>query len=278
VSQFSQLRVSKKRILASLVSALGLSLFFTNCGQPGAISVPQAPAEIINQVVIDVVLQNCNQAQLAGKLKVHQELVRFEDTKIKSGRNQVCQFAPADTEVNGNLSMKEGRLRARYDQFHQLKLPKGAVICDVKMTNNLQSFRYDDNFFFTLNGFLLASNNRTAVQKGLVAGNLQYANKNIPVFKHDWLGVRDQTFKNVADDYCLGVDQSESSCQWPVTEKQGNIRFQFSQALLVAMSLGTPSDQQTFGFSITGDNDPNIDCYHERLDFSMSVDYYIPGQ
>ncbi|MFN8847576.1 MAG: hypothetical protein ACK5W9_12070 [Bdellovibrionales bacterium] len=269
-------QIFNKRWAAFIGFSLLLSLLFTNCGQPGAISKPLAQAEVITEVVIDEVIQNCNQARSSGQLKVHQELVRFEDTKVESGRNQVCQFAPSNTEVNGNLPMKEGVLRARYDQSHQLKLPKGAVICDVKMTNSLQSFRYDDNFFFTLNGFLLASNNKTAVQKGLVPGNLQFANKNIPVFKYDWLGVRDQSFKNVADDYCLGGDQSEATCQWPVTEKQGSIRFEFSQALLVAMSLGTPSDQQTFGFSITGDNDPNIDCYHERLDFSMSVDYYIP--
>jgi hypothetical protein len=220
----------------------------------------------------------CNQARLSGSLKVHQQVVRFEDTKIESGRNQICQFAPAGANVNDNLDVRNCYLRGRYDQSSLLNLPNGAVICDVKMTNNLQSFRYDDNFFFTLNGFLLASSNKTAVQKGLRAGNLQYANKNIPIFKYYWLGVRDQKFENVADDYCLGVDQSEATCQWPVTERQGNIRFQFSPALLVAVSLVTPSDQQTFGFTITGDKDLDLDCYHERLDFSMSVDYYIPAQ
>ena len=278
MSQFVQLPRLNKKISLLIAFAFGLSLSFTNCGQPGSISKPLGQDIVFNEVVIDEVLESCQQAKIAGAIKVHQQLVRFEDTKVESGRNQICEFAPTGAEINGNLDMRNSYLRARYDQNVVLNIPKNAVICDVKMTNNLQSFRYDDNFFFSINGFLLASNNKTAVQNGLRSGILKYANKNIPIYKYDWLGVRDQRFENVADDYCLGVAEGQSTCSWPVTEKAGNIQFQFAQALLVAVSHGVPSDQLNFGFTITGDNDPNIDCYHERLDFSMTVDYFLPVQ
>ncbi|MFN8790209.1 MAG: hypothetical protein ACK5Y2_01985 [Bdellovibrionales bacterium] len=256
---------------------MGLAVAFTNCGQPGSVSKIVAQEAAVDGDVVDVVLKNCAQARASGAIRVHQQLVRFEDTKVESGRARVCEFAPAGQEVNGNLDQRNSYLRARYDQSVTLTVPAGAVICDVRMTNNLQSFRYDDNFFFTLNGFLLASNNRTAVQNGLQAGVLQYNNKNVPIYRYSWLGVRDQRFENVADDYCLGVAQNEATCRWPVTEQPGSIQFQFSPALLVAMTAGTPSNQQVFGFTITGDNDPDLDCYHQRLDFSMAVDYYIPA-
>lgn len=249
-----------------------LTLSFSNCGQPGSIAA-KLPSDtvIFNTEVIDEVLQNCANARASGTLRTHNEMVRFEDSRVETGRTQICEFG-----VNDNLNMEDGHMRARHDQNVKLNVPANAVICDVRMTNNLQKFRYDDVFFFTLNGFLLASNNKTAVQNRLTPSNLQYGNKNMSIYRYNWLALRDHEFDNVVDDYCVGKAQNESMCSWPVTEKDGNIQFSFNQALLIALSLGTPSQNLNFGFTITGDNDPNLDCYHERLDFSMAVDYFVP--
>ena len=80
----------------------------------------------------------------------------------------------------------------------------------------------------------------------------------------------------MADDYCLGSDEGLASCTWPISEKQGQIKFSFAQPLLISISANVPAENQQFSFAITGDNDRAIDCYHEKLEFTMNVKYYIP--
>jgi hypothetical protein len=214
---------------------------------------------------------NCDNARMTGKLKILNQKIIFEDTEIETGRTQVCLF-----NVGNNLDMLNTYMQARYEQYHRLNLPANAVVCDLDMATPLQRFRYDDVFVFTFNNRILATNNRSALFQTNPEGVLPVVNAgNVPIYNYDWLSLRSKRFENVADDYCLGSAQGAASCRWPITEQNGQIQFDFDQQLLIALGLTTSSDQQRFGFIITGDNDPNIDCYHERLEFDMNVQYYI---
>lgn len=216
-------------------------------------------------------IANCAQAAVTGRLLTANRQIGFADTKLETGRSQVCEFGSGD-----NLS-KGGGLRARYEQQASLNLPAGAVLCDLEMNTQLQGFRYDDVFFLTFNGRILASNDHTALQMKLKPEyTATVANQTVPVLKYDWLSLRSAPFKNEADDYCLGQAQGLSACTWPVSERSGKIQFEFHPELLIHLGLKAPAGQQSFGFVITGDDDPSLDCFHEKLEFAVTVRYYMP--
>ena len=96
------------------------------------------------------------------------------------------------------------------------------------------------------------------------------------IYTYDWLSLRTLEFQNdYVDDYCLGLAQNAAECQWPLTEQSGVIQFDFNRELLIALASRAPATEQTFGFVITGDDDPDKDCYHEHLEFDMTVKYFI---
>jgi len=262
-------------VISMILGAVVLMTSFNNCGQNGSISAISSDEKF--DVFVDETLNNCAQADLVGKIQTLNQAIEFKDSRIESGKNQICNFAPTgQTTANGDLDMKEGQLRARYEQSQKLNLPANAVICDVRMTNSLSSFRYDDVFFFKFNNYILATNDKTAVNQRLApVSRFTYQGQSADLFAYDWNLLRTAPFKNIVDDYCVGKDQGLSQCSWPVSEQAGSIKFEFNPALLIRMSAQIPSQDQTFSFAITGDNDPNLDCYHEKLMFSMTVKYYV---
>jgi hypothetical protein len=228
--------------------------------------------ESIDDEVIEEVQANCESARTSGKLIQSNQRVDFADTRLETGRAQICEFSSGD-----NWGIRNTYMQARYEQQKKLQLPDNAVICDLEMKTDLQRFKYDDVFVFNYNNFVLATNNKSALlsttppEARLPLG----AGAQVPVYKYDWLKLRGASFANVADDFCLGSDQNLANCSWPVTEQTGNIVFSFDEKILIALGLTAKSDNQTFSFVITGDNDPNLDCYHEELSFDMTVKYYV---
>lgn len=221
---------------------------------------------------IPEILTKCNNAEAQGKLVTSVQKIRFDDSHQETGRSQVCEFGVGD-----NLSAKEGRMRARYEQSRSLIVPSNAIICDVEMSTQLQKFRYDDVFILTFNDRILATNNKTVLQQRITPESLieMSDSSKIPLYKYDWLKLRDGQFENRSDDYCLGMAQNKSYCTWPVTERSGNIKFEFDPELLVNLGIKAAASNSRFGFIVTGDNDLNIDCAHETLEFSMEVKYYL---
>ena len=224
---------------------------FNNCSQPGKLAVSdQKAVTVATDPIVQEILLNCQRAQANGHLLTVTKTINFEDTRVESGKQQICDFAQTGQQTaNGNLDMVDGQLRARYEQDRNLGLPDGAVLCDVQLQNDLQTFRYDDVFFFSFNGYLLASNDKTAVVQRLAPVMSQLGSTSVPFYRYDWMALRTAPFANVADDYCLGSAQGSSTCTWPITESQGNIKFSFDQELLIRLSANTTSSQQTFSFA-----------------------------
>jgi hypothetical protein len=231
----------------------------------GSISSP-----VLEQQVTQTKI-NCDNARQKNQLRLLNQKIVFADTEIETGRSQVCLF-----NTGLNLGMRNEHMQARYEQYQKLNLPANAVVCDLNMSTPLQRFKYDDVFVFTFNNRILATNNKNALFQTTPENTISIMNAgNVSIYNYNWLSLREKTFRNVADDYCLGQNQGAASCRWPVTEQTGQIQFDFDEQLLIALGLRAPSDQQTFGFIITGDDNPEIDCYHERLEFDMNVEYYI---
>ena len=220
------------------------------------------------------IIASCDKALAAGKLITADKVITFEDTKVESKRSQVCEFNKGD-----NLSMKNEFLRARYEQQQVLSLPTNAVLCDFDVLVTKQSFKYDDVFYLTFNGVVLATNLSRTIPK-TASESIMIGKPSQPIAFHTykWLDVRDQSFTGInatAEDYCLGKAQGLSRCKWPLSEQTGTIEFDFNRELLAAIGARPVNKQQVFGFAITGDDDPNVDCYHEKLSMSLKVKYYL---
>ena len=274
------------RVLMTICCLTVLGFAYTNCSQAGNIAVKEAQEKTLttgevgptSPTTVTEILQNCEKAQSSGTLMTLSQNINFEDSRVETNKSQICEFAPPGKQtVNGNLEMAAEKMQTRYEQVRSLNLPANAVICDIEMKNNLQKFKYDDVFFFTFNGSLLASNNKTSVQQTLMPKSAKLAaNQFTDIYTYDWTKLRTFGFVNEADDYCLGSAEGLSTCKWPVSEQSGEIKFSFAQSLLISLSAGIKSDQQKFAFIITGDDDPTLDCYHEKLEFAMNVKYFIP--
>jgi|GEM_PF-1967978 len=258
---------------ASSVDAAGGS----NTGTDGG----TLPTHDSSQPTADDAIANCQQAAAQNKILSLKTTVTFADTKIETGRSNVCVFADKSQgeTSDGNLTMLNDYLRARYEQSQRLDVPPNAVICNVQMSTNKQSFKYDDVFYLTYNDRIIA----TDLNRSL--SNLNYslvtvAGKQIPLYRYQWGngGVRGVSFAGVndkADDYCLGQSEGLSSCSWPLSQQTGEIKFDFDQDLLISVGVTAPAANQRFGFIMTGDNDPTTDCYHEALTFDTTVQYYL---
>lgn len=250
-------------IAATLVGA------YNNCS-----NTKFSPSDISDKVTdfdVPTVVRNCQELAAKGGLQTLNQTVKFEDTRVETGRGQICEFGVGD-----NLSVEEGNLRARYEQSQKLNLPANAVICDVQMNAGVQEFKYDDVFYLTFNNRVVASNLKSSLASRLDAETIKVGNSNLSLFKYDWMRVRTAPFDStVIEDYCLGSDEGLSTCKWPQTEHTGEISFDFDPVILVNLGARSNATNQKFGFVVVGDNDPGIDCYHQKLEFNMNVQYYI---
>src|SRR5262249_7693315 len=132
-------------------------------------------------------------------------------------------------------------------------------------------------FFVTYNDRVIASDDASAMAD-LTYENVAVSGKPVKLYKYDWLKVRDKSFQNEhADDYCIGSTENLGACTWPLTEQTGSFHFDFDPVLLITLGTKATNGQHKFGFIITGDNDEDSDCYHSKIEFSITVKYYIPG-
>lgn len=299
------MKVRKHHIVLTTVF-LALSTAFTNCGQPGEVRMEEQPlaslghddiapiphpeepeepssdpAVIVPPVVnppIQEQVKRCQDLIDSGEILTAQQTVRFEDTKVESGRSKVCNFAEANkVSKDGNLSMRNVYLRSRYTQNQIIDLPANAVICDMDIESPEQNFNYDDVFFLTLNQSILASNHKKALKEVLSPEIVTHGGtgRNISLYTYDWLKLRNTFFANVANDFCLGEEQNLSTCQWPVTQEYGKLKLKFDSEILIRLSQKQIANQQKLSFVITGDDDPKSDCYHQRLDLNLQIKYFV---
>lgn len=262
-------------------------LMMVACGQPGELGLESSPVGLlstgdaipVSDPVIEKHIKTCNELLSSRQYRLKTQTIRFEDTKVESGRNQVCEFATDNnTEYKGNLTTKNEYLRARYTQDRVIELPAGAVICDMEIESAEQDFNYDDVFFLSLNNYVLASNHRSELTKVLSPEVVRHSRsgRDVSLYAYDWLKVRETFFENIENDFCLGAEQNLSSCQWPISEQYGKIRLKFDPEILVRLSEKKQNARQALSFVITGDDNKDSDCYHQRLDLGLEIKYYIP--
>lgn len=267
-----------------------ITILLAACGQPGEIGLhgglvgyastaydPNEPTHRENEIQAQI--KTCMQLGDTAQLLNHVQTIRFEDTRLESGRKKVCEFSEiVGSDVNGNLSILDSYLRAQYVQTRTINLPANAVLCDIEIETQEQDFVYDDVFFLNLNSTVLASNHNSQLKSSLSGHVFKHSvtGQNISYYEYDWLKLRNTQFKNVVNDYCIGAEQGLSQCQWPVTEEFGQIKMKFDSEILIRASASTiEKGAQMMTFVITGDNDHAVDCYHQRMDLDLKLRYYL---
>ena len=271
------MKINRRSVLApaALFSALGflVSVGFNACSEvsfeaDGAID--QQSLAIPDVPLIDSIVANCEILYAAGSLQVHNQTITFEDSKIETGRNEVCLFGQGE-----NLSKVNGEVRAEYTQKANLRLPANAVLCGMSVSSKAQTVKYDDMFHLKFNDYIIASNHKSAVER-IDPERIFVGNSDVYIYKYNWSSLVESPFGNQAnDDFCLGESEGLSSCSWPKTEQTGNFSLNYDNELLINLGARKPANQQQLALTVTGDNDASLDCYHSKLSIDVQVKYYL---
>lgn len=203
---------------------------------------------------------NCEKALREGKIKGKVLAASFPNP------NKTC-----DWERDGNMGYENERIRARREQGQTLDVNMGAKVCSLSMRSTLQNkFYYDDNLILTLNGFVLASTSNFT----------QHLENKEGYYIYDWNRLRTKYAQNLShetelqDQYCAGDAADLSSCRFPVTETYGSVHLEFKDEVFQKIFSMTSANQINLGLVTTGDDNPETDCQHVDLEFSVDVLYY----
>lgn len=264
--------------ILGLIGAVFIGTLFNNCSGVEFSSLEDTNS-VLGDVTVVEIIKTCDQVASTSSLKTFQASINFADTKVESGRQKVCPYKPGQAtddlpDASGNYTEKNNYLRARYEQYKTVSLPANAVVCGVEVSAPEQVFQYDDMIYLTYNDYILASslNRSLATSESLFYDDI---GGGMTLYKYNWDDVANTDFAGVnetADDYCAGSDNGYGACDWPLSQQLGSITMNYNPEVLVPISA--LSNNQKFGFIVTGDDDPDSDCYHENLDLDVKFYYF----
>jgi len=296
---------SRKEILVILLILFTLLMNFQNCERNMAISLESAkPTDHINDsddptdptdptdpndpmnpnppiIPIDELIKKCETAVQMGALTKTVVNMNFPELPNISPDPSAIQFCKAPTLVG---SAREQRYISYSEQNRNFVLPDNAIICKMDFIFQDQPLTYDDHFLFSFDNKILASNSSGLMsylenQTPLILPDGS-ANHPIENKSFDWSLINGKDWRDNGNDpsnfYCLGKDIAGTTCEWPITEKPGIIKLEYPQVVLMQIANQNQSSTHNFSFAITGDNNPDSDCQHTPIDFSVEVSYVIP--
>jgi hypothetical protein len=185
----------------------------------------------------------------------------------KSGDNEVLSS-------NGNLSIKDGWLRAREENTYSVPVPANSIVCGVNLTSETDQIHFDDFFAVRMDQYIVAAS------KVLSNALEQDADGH---YIWDWERIRGDgssaTGTAMAD---LGKYCGTGECDLPKHDQSGSFEINVAldgnddasneqnAALFAKLSELSAIDLTA---TATGDNDDD-DCYHSGGDFSFDI-YYV---
>lgn len=235
------------------------------------------------------VMQKIEENKVACSEAVSKGLMQESTQDIFFPKAPECEW-----NENGNYSKVNRLVRARQEQYVEVDLPEGAVLCDMEFDFPEQTMTYDDEIFLTLSDKILFASTDYSTE----SGSSHYATDGLAIntlglVEYKWDG--DNGLANLFYDwavtprYCLGVPESEydTKCVIPATETTGRFYIDIDKENII--QIGTlnglsfddvddvveASDEPLkLGFITTGDND-KCDCEHSDFEFQVKVKYVI---
>jgi hypothetical protein len=178
------------------------------------------------------------------------------DLLYPAGAN--CAFG-----ANGNLAPQNGIHTAKLDTPLTVNIPANIEICDIEITSQSKTLRYDDFLIFSLDKYVLVGSNGTMMTQ------LPLEGADLHVW--DWTKVLGTNidFDEKLPPYCLGG----GTCEIPGHDKEGPFNVHFPAASIYEVAATQLAKSQLiFTLTTTGDNDPG-DCEHTDFDLDLIVRY-----
>lgn len=204
---------------------------------------------------------NCAQALKEGKMKAAASNVIFPST---SGGGKRCQ----DWKGAG-----PAKVAGRHTQTREAKLLDNITVCSIRVTSNTKKFYYDDGFALTMNGRVIATG-----RMGSSLFSSDKKHKNIKVF--DYNKIRGKNYGSTGKEGC-GLETK--SCSVPKTESVGRFEIEPTKAANASLSRIVEDDRKNAGIdvtkiifelTVTGDDDPDIDCKHKGMELQVGYTYF----
>lgn len=251
----------------------------------GEITIPGDDLPEDFQEQIDNANTTCTEAISKGTLQTITRSISFP-AAIECDFNEEGTSASQLNAV-GNGPRQDGKVRARREQYSDLRLDQPGILCDLDFSFPSQTMQYDDEIFLLLNNYVLMASTNYSDQSGesRYAGGLKTNSIGFQTYK--WLG--ENSLYNlhyahaVTPKYCLGLNSSTPNynerCNIPKTENEGQLKLDIPESHIINLGLASqlnyPQEANPlfrFGFVTTGDND-NGDCEHSEYSFSVTIKY-----
>ncbi len=170
---------------------------------------------------------------------------------------------------NGNKSKKDGKVRARAEEYFNIALGEGDLLCDLSVSSPVQNLRFDDELFVTFNDLILLSSYNYNSHFDVVDPESEdlthiYSWENL-------IGGFNPGKTSYDSTYCLGEGEEGSSCQVPNSQTTGAFSLMLSEEKGAMLGLSAlEHGSADIGLIVTGDND-NSDCQHTEIVLDVSL-------
>jgi hypothetical protein len=195
-----------------------------------------------------------------------------------------CSWGSDSKPFQGNLGKKDQRISARFEEWRALKLPKGALLCELTLTfkdaagQADQQMRYDDEIFILFDDFILASSKDYNTRFGKRAS--------VPIY--NWANLVGAPYQSGGSLPIFCIDGS-GTCAIPKTETKGILNLTVCKETTRKLAIESgirfesqmsfadyPAGEHAIGMVTIGDNDSPQDCKHSPLRFRVQAKYVLP--
>lgn len=189
---------------------------------------------------------NCEKALKEGTLLQGEDVLSYAGNDMKSGE---CAWPKPEGggKIAGFKTWSKG-----------LNIPADRQICSFDLSTKGE-FRYDDSLLFSLNGRVLFWGN-------VIISNLA---KTGAFYNYDFDRLYDNN-KNGRTDSCA---DGSITCSIPSTQNRQLLEVKFDKLTGYDLALDILQNGSRFDLTITGDNDPDIDCTHSGIELDVSYTY-----
>lgn len=166
---------------------------------------------------------------------------------------------------NGNLSPRQGLIRARRVETISVDLPNNAALCQLRIDSVSRDLRYDDFMFFNVNDIVLVGSSGELMRR--------MPEERRDIFRFDFNRILNQRadFDDLRRNYCLG---GAGECRIPGHDTSGPMTIDFVSDQIFNLSSEL-SDASRLDFSLVTTGDDDNDCFHTDFILDLEARYTV---